>query len=79
MRSILFLSKQYKINSSIEKKSEKTGVIEAVGKKDKLTYLEYAARMHELSMRQRDKITNKKKIFCDKVKSEWKSGVIHAK
>jgi hypothetical protein len=45
-----------------------------VGKKDKMTYLEYAERLHELSMRQRDKITNKKKIFCDKVKNEWKTG-----
>jgi len=37
--------------------------------------MEYSERMHELSMRQRDKITNKKKIFCDKVKNEWKSGL----
>ena len=37
--------------------------------------MEYSERMHELSMRQRDKITNKKKIFCDKVKNDWRTGL----
>lgn len=78
MLSIPFLSTNFifiLLIISIEKKNEKTGKYEVVGKKDKLTYLEYAERMHELSMRQRDKITNKKKIFCDMVKNEWKSGI----
>lgn len=39
-------------------------------KRETMTYLEYADRMHELSMNKRTQLNNRKKIFCDKIKEE---------
>ena len=52
----------------IEKKDE-NGKIRKV-KRETISFLEYAQRMHELSMKKRNIISNKKKIFCDKLKEE---------
>ena len=71
-----FLSKITFINIfiyfSIEETNEK-GEIKKKGKRETLTYLEYAERMHVLSMRKREKTTNKRKLFCEKVQNEWKT------
>lgn len=39
-------------------------------KRETITYIEYADRMHELSMNKRNHLNNRKKIFCDKIKEE---------
>ena len=52
----------------IEKKDE-NGKVRKV-KREKISFLEYSQRMHELSMKQRNKISNRKKIFCDNLKNE---------
>ena len=52
----------------IEKKDE-NGKVRKV-KRETISFLEYAQRMHELSMKKRNIISNKKKIFCDKLKEE---------
>lgn len=39
-------------------------------KRDKLTFLEYAQRMHEISMKKRNEISNRKKLFCQKLKED---------
>lgn len=39
-------------------------------KKDKMSYIEYAQRMHEISMKKRSEISNRKKLFCQKIKEE---------
>jgi Ca2+-binding EF-hand superfamily protein len=52
----------------IEKKDEK-GKVRKV-KRETISFLEYAQRMHELSMKKRNIISNRKKIFCDKLKEE---------
>jgi calmodulin len=52
----------------IEKKDE-NGKVRKV-KRETISFLEYAQRMHELSMKKRNIISNRKKIFCDKLKEE---------
>ena len=47
----------------IEQKDEK-------GKVKTISFLEYAQRMHELSMKKRNLISNRKKIFCDELKEQ---------
>ena len=39
-------------------------------KRETLSFLEYAQRMHELSMKKRNEISNLKKTFCDNLKQE---------
>ena len=39
-------------------------------KREKISFLEYAQRMHELSMKKRNEISNIKKTFCDNLKQE---------
>ena len=55
---------------SAEEVSEK-GVIKKIGKKDKLTYIEYADRMHKLSLRKRAVTTNRRKIHCENARTLW--------
>ena len=59
---------------SIEEMNEK-GEFKKKGKNDKLNFIQYADRMHKLSMRKREKTTNKRKIFCEKVQQEWKTAI----
>jgi hypothetical protein len=35
--------------------------------------------MHKLSLRKRKKTQNKRKIFCEEIQNEWKSGTTVAK
>ena len=39
-------------------------------KKESIRFLEYAQRMHDLSMKKRKEIANAKKILCEKIKQE---------
>ena len=39
-------------------------------KRETISFLEYAQRMHELSMKKRTEISNKKKTFCNNLKLE---------
>ena len=39
-------------------------------KRENITFLEYAQRMHDIALDKRDEISNAKKIFCDKLKDE---------
>jgi Ca2+-binding EF-hand superfamily protein len=39
-------------------------------KNETLTYLEFAKRMHSLSLKKRTQLMNKKKIFCEQVKQQ---------
>ena len=52
----------------IEKKDE-NGKVRKV-KRETISFLEYSQRMHELSMRKRNEISNRKKIFCDQLKEQ---------
>ena len=52
----------------IEKKDE-NGKMKKI-KRETISFLEYAQRMHELSMKKRNEISNRKKIFCDKLKEQ---------
>ena len=52
----------------IEKKDEK-GKVKRI-KRETISFLEYAQRMHELSMKKRNEISNRKKIFCDALKEQ---------
>jgi calmodulin len=52
----------------IEKKDE-NGKVKKV-KRETISFLEYAQRMHELSMKKRNEISNRKKIFCDQLKEQ---------
>ena len=49
----------------IDKKKKKKKV-----KRETISFLEYSKRMHELSMKKRNEISNYKKIFCDNLKQE---------
>ena len=49
------------------------GVPKEIKNKEKLTFLEYAEKMHKLSLDKRYKTTNKRKIFCEQVQKEWKN------
>ena len=53
----------------IEVKDPKTGKIKKQ-KKEQMTYLEYADKMHKISMKKRNEISNRKKLFCQKLKEE---------
>lgn len=35
-----------------------------------MTYLEYADRMHKISMKKRNEISNRKQLFCQKLKED---------
>ena len=52
----------------IEKKDE-NGKVKRV-KRETISFLEYSQRMHELSMKKRNEISNRKKIFCDQLKEQ---------
>ena len=52
----------------IEKKDE-NGKVRKV-KRETISFLEYSQRMHELSMKKRNEISNRKKIFCDQLKEQ---------
>ena len=39
-------------------------------KKEQMTYLEYADRMHKLSMEKRNEISNRKQLFYQKLKED---------
>ena len=39
-------------------------------KRETITFLEYAQRMHDIALDKRDEISNAKQIFCDKLKDE---------
>ena len=52
----------------IEKKDE-NGKVRKI-KRETISFLEYAQRMHELSMKKRNEISNRKKIFCDQLKEQ---------
>ena len=52
----------------IEKKDE-NGKVRRI-KRETISFLEYAQRMHELSMKKRNEISNRKKIFCDQLKEQ---------
>ena len=52
----------------IEQKDEK-GKVKRI-KRETISFLEYAQRMHELSMKKRNLISNRKKIFCDELKEQ---------
>ena len=41
-----------------------------IKKKETLNYIEFAERMHNLNLKKRMQLMNKKKIFCDKIKEE---------
>ena len=53
----------------IEVKDPKTGKVKKM-KKEQMTYLEYADRMHKISMKKRNGISNRKKLFCQRLKEE---------
>ena len=53
----------------IEVKDPKTGKVKKM-KKEQMTYLEYADRMHKISMKKRNEISNRKKLFCQRLKEE---------
>ena len=52
----------------IEKKDE-NGKVKKI-KRETISFLDYAKRMHELSMKKRNEISNRKKIFCDQLKEQ---------
>ena len=52
----------------VEKKDE-NGKVRKV-KRETISFLEYSQRMHELSMKKRNEISNRKKIFCDQLKEQ---------
>ena len=52
----------------IEKKDE-NGKVRKI-KRETISFLEYSQRMHELSMKKRNEISNRKKIFCDQLKEQ---------
>ena len=52
----------------VEQKDE-NGKVRKV-KREHISFLEYTQRMHELSMKKRSEISNKKKIFCDRIQQE---------
>ena len=52
----------------IEKKDE-NGKVRRI-KRETISFLEYAQRMHDIALDKRDEISNAKQIFCDKLKDE---------
>ncbi len=55
----------------IEKVEKKDGKeVKKKVKRETISFLEYSQRMHELSMKKRNEISNKKKIFCNRIKEE---------
>ena len=53
----------------IEVKDPSTGKVKRM-KKEQMTYLEYADRMHKISMKKRNEISNRKQLFCQKLKED---------
>ena len=53
----------------IQIKDEKTGKTKKL-KRETISFIEYRDRMHELSMKKRSEISNKKKTFCDELQKE---------
>ena len=41
-----------------------------IKKRETLNYVEFADIMHNLNLKKRMQLMNKKKIFCDKIKEE---------
>ena len=54
----------------IEKKDEKGNIKRTGKKKERMNFKEFSERMHNLSLRKRTLLKNKKKLFCEKVKEE---------
>ena len=54
----------------IEKKDEKGNIKRTGKKKERMNFKEFSERMHNLSLRKRTLLMNKKKLFCEKVKEE---------
>ena len=52
-------------------KDEKGKIIRTKKKRETITFLEYAQRMHDIALDKRDEISNAKKIFCDKLPSKF--------
>jgi len=52
-----------------EEKKDENGKVRKV-KRETISFLEYAQRMHQLSMKKRNEISNRKKNFCDNLKNE---------
>ena len=55
---------------NIEEKDEKGNQKKPVKKNETLTYQQFSQRMHNLSLKKRTLIMNKKKLFCQKVQQE---------
>lgn len=53
----------------VEQKDPTTGKTKKC-KKEQMTYIEYAERMHQISMKKRNEISNRKKLFCQKLQDE---------
>ena len=54
----------------IERKDEKGNIKRTGKKKERMNFKEFSERMHNLSLRKRTLLMNKKKLFCEKVKEE---------
>lgn len=49
----------------------KKEILKELGKKkERMNFKEFSERMHNLSLRKRTLLMNKKKLFCEKVKEE---------
>lgn len=57
----------------VEQKDPNTGKIKKC-KKEQMTYIEYAERMHQISMKKRNEISNRKKLFCQRLQDEARAG-----
>ena len=53
----------------VQVKDPSTGKVKRM-KKEQMTYLEYADRMHKISMKKRNEISNRKQLFCQKLKED---------
>ena len=57
-------------DEDINDDNNNTGKKKQKAKKESVRFLEYAQRMHDLSMKKRKEISNAKKILCEKIKQE---------
>jgi calmodulin len=57
-------------DEDINDDNNNTGKKKQKAKKESIRFLEYAQRMHDLSMKKRKEISNAKKILCEKIKQE---------
>lgn len=53
----------------VEVKDPSTGKVKRM-KKEQMTYLEYADRMHKISIKKRNEISHRKQLFCQKLKED---------